>query len=318
MTTGEADRDYAPYPLVSDGERFGLARSSVSSAFGTAVIHSKRTSRSRRATIFLHGAAGSWTTWTPMLTCAAEADLAIVNPVVIDLPGWGEGVLTASGERAAIEAVCTLVKEGAESLGYTEWDIVGHSMGGFIALHMAAIWPECVSSVATVSATSWSVIDAVEHPVRHFWRLPQFILLWRAMQGMAAFGTIGARLAGGLGRVGLLRPAVAPLFRHPFRIPRTVISALGSEVRPRAFATAVQIAKGYDARASWSRIDCPVRAVQGDRDVFARASDLQRLGEVLPNSHREIIKDCGHFALIERPREVLAAFGYESKPTRSR
>jgi pimeloyl-ACP methyl ester carboxylesterase len=318
MTTGESGRDYAPYPLVSDGARFGLTSSSVSSAFGTAVIHSKRTSRSRRATIFLHGAAGSWTTWTPLLTSAANSDLTIVNPVLLDLPGWGEGMLTASGERAAIEAVCSLVKESAESLGYTEWDIVGHSMGGFIALHMASIWPESVSSVATVSATSWSVIDAVDHPVRHFWRLPGFILLWRAMQGMAALGAIGARLAAGLGRVGLLRPSVAPLFRHPFRVPRTVIAALATEVRPRAFATAVQIAKGYDAAAAWSRIDCPVRAVQGDRDVFARASDLDRLGGVLPDSHREIIQDCGHFALVERPREVLTAFGYGPKAARGR
>ncbi len=310
MTSG-AHPDYAPYPLVADDARFGFARSSVSSDFGTAVIHSKKTSRSRRATIFLHGAAGSWTTWTPLLESAEAANLTIGNPILLDLPGWGEGTLTASGEQAAIEAVSSLVKESAESLGYTEWDIIGHSMGGFIALHMAATWPECVTSVSTVSATSWSVIDAVAHPVSHFWRLPGFILLWRGMQAMAAFGRPGARLARGLGAIGLLRPTVAPLFRHPFRVPASVISALGREVRPRAFATAARILKGYDADATWARIECPVRAVQGDRDVFARPEDLDRLGRVLPDSHREVIADCGHFALVERPQTVLAAFGYE-------
>jgi pimeloyl-ACP methyl ester carboxylesterase len=208
------------------------------------------------------------------------------------------------------------VKESSESLGFTEWDLVGHSMGGFIALHLAAIWPECVTSVATVSATSWSLIDAVEHPIRRFWRLPGFVMLWRGMQAMAALGPVGAGLARGLGVIGVLRPTVAPLFRHPFRIPRSVISALGREVRPRSFATAVQIANGYDADATWSRIECAVRAVQGDRDVFARDSDLDRLGDILPDSYREIIPDCGHFALIERPHAVLTAFGYGPRPHR--
>ena len=310
MTTGDVDSEYAPFPLEGNGGHFGLTRSAVSSALGTAIIHSRRTSRSRRATIFLHGAAGSWTTWTPLLAAANEGNLAIVNPVLLDLPGWGEATLSRSGELSLIDAVCTLVKESAESLGYTEWDVVGHSMGGFIALHMAAIWPECVTSVATVSATSWSLIEAVDHPVRRFWQLPGFVMLWRAMQLMAALGKPGAALARELGAIGLLRFAVAPLFRHPLRIPRSVIAALGREVRPRSFSTAVQIARGYDADGSWSRIECPVRAVQGGRDVFARARDLDRLGAILPDSHREIIEDCGHFALVEQPRRVLTAFGY--------
>jgi len=55
-----------------------------------------------------------------------------------------------------------------------------------------------------------------------------------------------------------------------------------------------------------------VRAVRGDHDIFARASDLDLLGDILPASHRETIADCGHFANVERPYEVLVAFGYDS------
>jgi pimeloyl-ACP methyl ester carboxylesterase len=80
-----------------------------------------------------------------MLLAARGGNIAIPNPVLIDLPGWGDAALTSRGEDAAltsrgedaaISAVCSLVKESAEALGYTEWDIVGHSMGGFIALHI--------------------------------------------------------------------------------------------------------------------------------------------------------------------------------------
>jgi pimeloyl-ACP methyl ester carboxylesterase len=310
MTTAAREAGYAPNPLSADGARLDLLENTVSSGLGTVVSRSRRTSASRRATVFLHGAAGSWTTWTPLLDAAETASIPLANPVLLDLPGWGDGSLTTEGEEIVLDAVCSLVRASLEALGYTEWDLVGHSMGGLIALHMAAIWPECVLSVATVSATSWSVIDALDHPVRSFRRLPGFVLLWRVMQGLAALGTLGTRVARGLNTVHLLRAAVAPLFRHPAKVPASVISALAREVRPRSFAAATRLARGYDASSWWSRIECPVHAVQGDRDVFARPSDLDRLAGILPRSHREVLADCGHFGQIERPLEVLSAFGY--------
>lgn len=307
---------YAPYPLSTDEAAFGLTSTSVSSPLGTIVAHSRRTSRSRHATIFLHGAAGSWTTWTPLLVAAERENVVIPNPVLVDLPGWGDASLAPDGERELVETLSTLVRACAEALGYTEWDLVGHSMGGFVAMHMASAWPECVLSVATISASSWSILDAAAHPVRQFWRLPQFVLLWRVMQAMSHTGRAGAGLAAALGRLHLLRGIVAPLFRHPRRIPVSVITALGHEVRPRSFDLAVGMGDGYDVSRRWAKVECPVRAVNGDKDVFSTPADLQRLGDILPNSYRETIADCGHFANIERPHEVLAALGYRPPKVR--
>jgi pimeloyl-ACP methyl ester carboxylesterase len=317
MTARPSDTDYAPYPLSTDEARFGLVESRVGSSVGTIVSRSARTARSSRATLFLHGAAGSWTTWTPLLLAAEAESIGIANPVLLDLPGWGDGELTAAGEHDPIAAISSLVKASAEALGYTEWDLVGHSMGGFIALHMAATWPECVLSVAVISPTSWSVIDATEHPVSHFWRLPGFVMLWRVMQALAATGGVGRAVARGLDAVHLLRAVVFPLFRHPGRIPSSVIGALATEVRPRSFVAAVQLARGYDPTRRWASIDCPVRVVRGDHDIFATAGDLELLGELLPATHRETLADCGHFANVERPHEVLAAFGYAPKVPRN-
>jgi pimeloyl-ACP methyl ester carboxylesterase len=310
MSDRASDPDYAPSPLTTDPSRFDLVESAVSSDFGTIVARSHRTGRSRRATLFLHGAAGSWSTWTPLLATAEAESITIANPVLFDLPGWGDGILTGEGESDPIDAISSLVKASAESLGYTEWDLVGHSMGGFIALHMAAKWPECVLSVAVISPTSWSVIDATEHPVRHFWRLPGFVMLWRVMQGLAVLGSAGRRIPRVFDTLHLLRAAVSPLFRYPGRIPRSVISALAVEVRPRSFAAAVQLARGYDPAARWAAIDCPVRVVRGDSDIFASAHDLELLERLLPSSQRTTLAKCGHFANVERPSEVLAAFGY--------
>jgi pimeloyl-ACP methyl ester carboxylesterase len=306
----EPDPAYSPYPLTIDESRFGLTRTTVSNEFGSATAYSRRTDRSRRATIMLHGAAGSWTTWTPLLEAADHAAVLVHNPVLVDLPGWGAGTITAAGEQDVLSAACTLVTELAESLGFTEWDLIGHSMGGFIALHLAATSPANVMSVGTVSATGQSVIDGIAHPWLGFRTVPSFMMLWQIMRLLALLGRAGAGLVSLLRATRLLRAAVSPLFRHPSRVPASVIDALATEVRPRNFSSAVQLARGYDPATVWGAIQCPVRAAQGDHDAFSRPADLDAIGRILPSSHREFLADCGHFGAIERPLEVLAALGF--------
>lgn len=309
MSTATVE-SYAPYELVSDAASLGLATTTVSSALGTCVARHPARRRSTRATLFLHGAAGSWTTWTPLLQAAVTDRIDLGDIVVFDLPGWGDARLAEGPLDDPIHAICSLVKDMAEELGYTEWDLVGHSLGGFISLHMAAIWPQAVLSVGMVSGTTFSIIHSVEHPVRRFRELPGFTMLWRVMQFLATLGAAGPALVRGIGAIGLLRPATFPLFRHWRAVPRSQGRALAAEIRPRSFSTAARVTRGYDAETRWATIECPVRATKGDRDVFVTQEDLDHLGRLLPSSVRTVIPDCGHFGAVERPRAVLLALGY--------
>ncbi len=301
---------YAPFELLSDPGTLGLITTTVSGSLGSCVARHPARRSSARATIFLHGAAGSWTTWTPLLRAAEAERVDLGDTVILDLPGWGDARLNHDVGDDPVLAICTLVKDLAEELGYTEWDLVGHSLGGFIALHMASLWPETVLSVGMVSGTTFSIIHSVEHPVRRFLEIPGFTMLWGVMQLLAALGRAGTGLVRGVGAIGLLGPATFPLFRHWRAVPRSQGRALAREVRPRSFATAVRVTRGYDADARWARIECPVRATKGDRDVFVTGEDLDHLGRILPSSTRTVIPDCGHFGAVERPHAVLRALGY--------
>ncbi|MGV8896171.1 MAG: alpha/beta fold hydrolase [Rhodoglobus sp.] len=298
---------YAAHPLVDDETVFGLERTDVRGEPGVIVARHLPERESEQATLFLHGAAGSWSTWTPVLLAARDTGNAIPDPVLFDLPGWGAATLNEASDAASIDAICELVRYAALELGYTRWHIVGHSMGGFIAMHMAARWPEEVLSVVSVSGTTWSVIDSVRHPVRHFRAVPGFVMLWRVMAVLSALGTAGRALVRAMEAARLLRAATFPLFRHPFRIDSGVIDALSHEIRPRAFVSAVDITRGYDPDVTWAHIACPVAALKGDRDVFVRDADLAELSRLLPSSRTAVIADCGHFANVERPDVVLAA-----------
>src|SRR5688500_15405773 len=57
-------------PLSTDASRFGLRRLVVPTRIGDVVVHA-RAGTDAPPTILLHGAAGSWTTWTPLLTASA-------------------------------------------------------------------------------------------------------------------------------------------------------------------------------------------------------------------------------------------------------
>ena len=294
--------EYAPYELTSDG--FELVSTEVSGPVGTAIVHHRAHRGSPVATIFIHGAAGSWTTWSPLLRAARESGVELGELVLIDLPGWGGGRLL--DPSPSLDAICDVVRDAALRLGYTEWAVVGHSMGGFLALHLAVTDPERVHSVTMVSGTTFSVIESVEHPLTRFRTLPGFVALWQVMKLLSRLGSGGRAFVGALARVGLLRPAVFPLFRHPWRVGRSVIDALGRELRPASFVAATDIVRNYDTSA-WTAVTCPVTAIKGDRDVFVRDDDLDRLREVVSQARTIVVPDCGHFAAVERPFEVIEA-----------
>ncbi|TFD53178.1 alpha/beta hydrolase [Cryobacterium sp. Hh11] len=296
---------YSPFALDPDARHFGLTTSSMRLRGGTVVVRHGRRTTSQTATILLHGAAGSWTTWTPLLQAAHATERDLPDLIIPDLPGWGDSPLPADEASLTVESMAETVAEVARALGYERWNVVGHSMGGFIALQLAASETRATASVGLVSATSFSIQDSVRHPIRHFFVLPAFTTLLLTMRMLRLGGSASRSLITALARLNLLRGLVAPLFRRPGIIDGAVVAAIGTELRPAGFVLAAVRAGAYDATRRWAQIVCPVRAVHGDDDVFVTAADDAKLREVVPQCVISTIAGAGHFGQIERPLEVL-------------
>jgi len=323
--------EYCPFPLSTDARTFGLTTSAMRLGSGTVVVRHGRRTDSGTATILLHGAAGSWTTWTPLLSAAAlgstgstgstgrvpSGALALTDLIIPDLPGWGDSEPADASTRHSarpsarptpgIATVAASIAESARALGYERWNVIGHSLGGFLALELAALEPAATVTVALVSATTFSVVDSVRHPLTRFALLPGYTALLGVMRALAMVEPAGRGLVRWLDRVGLLRRLTAPLFSRVGAVHESVISALATEVRPRAFATASALAGAHDPARSWARITCPVHAIQGDADVFVADSDRARLAAVIPGFVSRTIEGTGHFAHIEKPFAALEA-----------
>jgi len=294
---------YAPWGLDLEPEALGLEPLVVATDSGPVLVHHDPGLRGRRATVLLHGAAGSWTTWTPLLRAAAAAGAPVERPVLVDLPGWGGSPSTT--EPLTLVAAGAVVVRVAEELGATELDLVGHSLGASVALQLAADRPDLVASVGVVSGTTFAAIDAVRHPWRGLRRLPAFTLLRAAFAVVPDAAPVLLRAAA---RAGLLRVLAAPVLAHVRLVDRSVLEAFVAELRPRAFLEAAEASRDLDV-AGWGRVVCDVVAVQGADDAFARRDDLDRLVALVPRARGVLLPDCGHFAHVERPLETLAALG---------
>lgn len=302
-----AARRYSPYPLTVDERRLGLRTSRIPTALGPVTVrHGRRTGEV--ATILLHGAAGSWTTWTPLIRASDQpGQRALTDLVIPDLPGWGDTPLPREDSAETIETLAAAVAGIAGALGYRRWQVIGHSLGGFVALELAASAPAQTTHVGLVSATTYGVITSAGHPLTRFAVLPGFTALLGVMRVLAWFGAGGRRLVSGLHTLGLLRLLVTPLFSRGGAIDASVVAALATEARPRSFALAADRAARYDADRSWARILCPVRSVHGDGDVFVSAADDTRMAAVIAGYELRVLADTGHFGHIERPHDTLAA-----------
>nr|WP_228494582.1 alpha/beta hydrolase [Clavibacter sp. VKM Ac-2873] len=300
---------YSPYELDTDPRGSGLVAGTTATPSGVVRHHHAPRRRTGTATVLLHGAAGSWTTWTPALRAARDAGAPLEDVVAIDLPGWG-GSPAGDGDGAlGLDAVADAVIRVVDDLGYDGFRLVGHSMGGFLALDLAVRHPDRVRSLALVSPTVYAVMRSAAHPILRVDVLPGFSMMLGAMHVTRLLGPAGLTYVRFLHRTGVLRQLTRPLFAHGGRVSGSVIAALADEVRPGAFLRATGIAAAYPAGGLWPRITCPVVAVRGVRDVFVAPGDLVRLARDLPGASAAVIPDAGHFAHVERPVETLRALG---------
>lgn len=302
-------RSSLPTPLHTDGAELGLRRLVVPTSVGNIVVRTGREadqgsarSADAVATVFLHGAAGSWTTWTPLLAASDHSESPLANVLLIDLPGWGE-----SGDARGVddvESMSAAIVEVIGALGYSQFSLVGHSLGGFIALDIASRFSEQTREVTLISASGIGVIDAIRHPLRGGLALPGFAGMLAVMRLLSTWDAAGRAIVRGVARAGLMRAFTAPLFAS--NVDDSAVASFAHEVRPSSFAHAARIAAEYELR-TWTGIVCPVRSVRGARDVFAGERDAAAFTELIHNFCEVRLPDAGHFANIERPDAVLDA-----------
>lgn len=298
-----ASEPYGPYDISTDPAPLNLVADREVTRFGKMLVLRRPSPARDTATLFLHGVGARWTTWTPLLR--AGNGLPDHDVVVVDLPGFGESE-NRLGHLHSLDVAAEL-GEVLARLGYRRARLVGHSMGGLLALDMAAR-PQAlgVESLHLAAGSGFAILRAVNHPWSSLVTAPLPTSLFWTLYATGRFRLSRASVQL-LQRRRLLPPLFWPVIAHPRRFPPAAMAALAAEMAPEPFRLAAANLADYDAPARWAAITVPVYAAFGAKDRFVDATDRRALAAVRPDAVCTVVADASHFLHIERPHETLVA-----------
>jgi 3-oxoadipate enol-lactonase len=227
--------------------------------------------------LFLHSWLGSWRVWMPTMEAISDRYRAIA------LDFWGFGDSVGYDGPISIDGYVEQVLGFIEALSIQAPHLVGHGLGGVVALRAASVAPERFSRIIT---SGTPIVGALLRRSIHPQGLTRLLsrdpvsALWKRLVQEAAAGDAA------------------------FDDVLADIEATG----PRTLEAVVEAISAVDLRAVLARITHPVLAIYGARDrilglehaaFFSRATHPERQVVTFDRS--------GHFPFLDQPAQFNRA-----------
>ena len=234
-------------------------------------IHYEAAGNGEPAIVFVHGWSCDRTYWSGQAAYFAKSQ----RIVAIDLAGHGESGL--GRQRYTIEAFGADVKAVVDALGLKRVVLVGHSMGGPVALEAARLMPERVVAIVAIDTlgrvgekTSPEEKKAFLDPLRADFKTATQKFVHDFMFTPRSDKALAERIAQDM--------ATAPM--------DVALSALESLV-------------DYDEAAALAAVKAPLRLINTDR----WPTDLAAARKHKPDVQLAVMPGLGHFPMLEDPAE---------------
>ncbi len=209
--------------------------------------------------------------------------------IAYDHRGQGRSEVTPGGyDMDTLTADALALMDG---LGIERCHFAGLSMGGFVALRLAARYPERLQSLILMETT------AQAEPAEN---VPRYLMLNTVVK---LFGTWAVK-----------RPVMKIMFgqaflQDPERAALRKKWAWELTNNKRSITRAVQgvINRKPVPPEELAKIQCPTLIIVGDQDVATVPAKSEYLNQHIPNSKLVYIPNAGHTSSVEEPDEVNAA-----------
>jgi pimeloyl-ACP methyl ester carboxylesterase len=211
--------------------------------------------------------------------------------VALDLKGFGYSERPAAGDYS-LTAQARLVGELMDRLGIPRAAVLGHSMGGAIALRLAATSPEKVDRLILVGSAPPSRMVprlAASPPLPSLLRLGTALVLHQPRLREIV-------LRQGFYDPAFLSPEMLGEFRRVARI-RGSTDAIASLLSDAA----------RDEPLDLSRVSQPVLLLWGRHDRWTSLRLARWLADQIPDARLEVIERARHMVLEERAEEANEA-----------
>jgi len=246
--------------------------------------------------VLVHGITSSSQNWEPVLPLLAER-FTVVAPDLL-----GHGASAKPQGDYSLGAYACLVRDLLLALGHERATIVGHSLGGGVAMQFSYQFPERVERLVLVSSGG---LGQDVHPLLRAAALPasEFVLPLITARPLRDAGAAVGHL---LGRVGL-----------------TIGSDLGEMARGLASLADLSARQAFvhTVRAvidpTGQRVDAtdrlylaetvPTLLIWGGRDRIIPAAHGTHAQALMPGSRLEVFDQAGHFPHHDEPVRFFAA-----------
>ncbi|MDE3094503.1 MAG: 2-succinyl-6-hydroxy-2,4-cyclohexadiene-1-carboxylate synthase [Chloroflexota bacterium] len=235
------------------------------------------------ALLLLHGFTGSAATWEPF-----AAAWAGFRTIAVDLIGHGASDAPADESRYTMARCVADVIALLDTLGAGRAAVLGYSMGGRVALHLALAAPDRISALVLEGASP-GIEDAGERRAR--------VASDRALaddierDGVEAF---------------VDRWQALPLFATQACLPDAVRLGLRTQRLRNSAAGLANSLRGMGAGTTEPLLAClhelamPVLLVAGEHDAKYRTLALA-MRDRMPDARVRIVPDAGHAPHLEQP-----------------
>lgn len=242
--------------------------------------------------ILLHGWINSWDVWRETMIHIAERHRFRVY--ALDFWGFGESA-NQEGQPSKLDAYVSMVDQFMESMGIQHAPIIGHSMGGTVALKMTLRHPERVSKTAVVGApivgdslNSMLKLGGRQWVADTLFQLPWVLrlVIWFILSGDS--------------------PRVRNMIYHDV-----------SRTSAESFFRSIEDLHRTDLRPRMGEISMPTLGIFGKHDNIVDPGQADVLLQGVPHAHIQSMAHSRHFPMLDEPetfRRTLVSFLLNGHP----
>ena len=226
--------------------------------------------------ILLHGWINSWDVWRE--TMIYMADQRRFRVYALDFWGFGESAKEKT-PPFKVDSYVSMVEQFMEIMGIQHAPIIGHSMGGTVALQMTLDHPERVRKTAIVGSpivgSSLNLLlkmGGVEWIANILFRVPPMLrfVIWFVLAGDSR------------------------------RIQEMILRDV-SRTNAESFFRSIGDLRRTDLRDRLGEITVPTLGIFGQHDNIVHPNQAQVLAQGVPQAQIQMMSQSRHFAMLDEP-----------------
>ncbi len=242
------------------------------------VLHYEVYGRGKPVILF-HGWLSSWGLWQETMTYLGR----YYRTYALDFWGFGE-----SGKKLNTYLLTDfemLIDQFMEQLGIDSTPLVGHSMGGTVALASAIRFPNRVEKVTVIgspidgNSLAWPLKLAGNRPIA--WLLFRRMNIFRTFMRMISIYICGDP-------------------RFPEMMDRDL-----SQTTLQSFLTSITSLRSTNLSSQLNQINIPVMGIFGGRDKIIHKDQWRVLQKGIPDARIERFTNAGHFIMLDDPNSFM-------------